>query len=509
MKTPMYPLFVVINELPPKERFKKQNLILAALWISNGEPNMPLFFQNFCLEMRKLREGMFIDNILYKIVVLQCCVDSVCRCKIQNMKQFNGYFGCSLCLHPGVAIGKQVRYPYRKCQKRDHSSTKQHMMIAQDTAKELFGIKGLSVLLSLPNFDIVRGFGVDYMHASLLGVTKQMWNQIVTCDLGINRNVVEERLISIRFPSVFPRHPRKLNEVAKFKASEWECIALYCFYPCFYGLIPKINMEHFMKFSSSLFQLLETNISVETLKTCETTLVEFAQEFAHLYGTDQEVYNVHLQTHLSDVVRNLEGLWNSSLFPYESGNGMLLDLKTGHNHPVIQVTKKYCLKRFCHYTPMPINSPIKNWVYNLWEPRKLPRLRYDSRFKFVADREILDKDIVATNFSYHSKFSFKGIRYCTKLTCEKFKYDDSFIFLNNCFFQIQNILTDEFDNIYIVGQELNSERVFNNLFLYEFSSLCRIIKINNTIRQCVNMTIRQVNEILNFISICKFRTQVD
>uniref|UniRef100_A0A8D8BA67 (northern house mosquito) hypothetical protein n=2 Tax=Culex pipiens TaxID=7175 RepID=A0A8D8BA67_CULPI len=153
-KMPLYPVFIVINDLPPRLRFSKENLIVAALWLTRaGEPSMPLLFHDFGNEMRSLRKGMNINGMEYKIVVAQCCADSVCRCKLQNSKQFNGYYGCSFCLHPGQHIDGQVRYPYLdNAVLRTHERTKQHMREAYLNDHEVFGMKGLSVFFDNSGF---------------------------------------------------------------------------------------------------------------------------------------------------------------------------------------------------------------------------------------------------------------------------------------------------------------------------------------------------------------------
>ncbi|XP_065073984.1 uncharacterized protein LOC135698043 [Ochlerotatus camptorhynchus] len=100
---PIYPstFFFTLNNLPPAIRFQKSNLMVAGLWLSNGEPNPNLLFKYFCLELRKLQEGKLIGGERYKVVLLQNCLDSVVRCKVQCSKQFNGLYGCTLCVHPG------------------------------------------------------------------------------------------------------------------------------------------------------------------------------------------------------------------------------------------------------------------------------------------------------------------------------------------------------------------------------------------------------------------------
>ncbi|XP_062709039.1 uncharacterized protein LOC134288375 isoform X2 [Aedes albopictus] len=155
---PCYPIFLTINNLPPRIRFDKNNLLLAAVWLSKGEPSIPLFFKNFCEEINQLGEGIAIGTDKYKVVVVQNCLDSVARPKLQNSTQFNGKFGCSLCLHEGkVVLGNQVRYPFRKAPSRNHTETRRHMIEAHTTGNPINGIKGLSVFLSVPHFDIVKG----------------------------------------------------------------------------------------------------------------------------------------------------------------------------------------------------------------------------------------------------------------------------------------------------------------------------------------------------------------
>lgn len=155
---PCYPIFVTINNLPPRIRFDKNNLLLAAVWLSKGEPNIPLFFKDFCEEIIKLGEGISIGPVKYKVVVVQNCLDSVARPKLQNSTQFNGKFGCSLCLHEGkIMLGNQVRYPLEKPRSRNHTDTRRDMIEAHHAGHSINGIKGLSVFLSIPYFDVVSG----------------------------------------------------------------------------------------------------------------------------------------------------------------------------------------------------------------------------------------------------------------------------------------------------------------------------------------------------------------
>lgn len=155
---PCYPIFLVVNNLPPRLRFSKHNIILAAVWLSKGDPNICLFFKNFCKETKRLRDGLEIGSNVYKVVVTQACVDTVARPKLQGTTQFNGKFGCSICLHGGkLTNGNQIRYPFQHSEQRETITTRRLMLEVNETGIPKFGIKSLSVFMFVPDFDIIYG----------------------------------------------------------------------------------------------------------------------------------------------------------------------------------------------------------------------------------------------------------------------------------------------------------------------------------------------------------------
>lgn len=155
---PCYPIFLVVNNLPPRLRFSKHNIILAAIWLSKGDPNMCLFFKNFCKETKRLRNGLEVDSDVHKVVVLQACLDTIARPKLQGTTQFNGKFGCSICLHGGKLTSKnQIRYPIQQSEQRDTITTRRLMLEVNESGVAKYGIKGLSVFMFVPDFDIIHG----------------------------------------------------------------------------------------------------------------------------------------------------------------------------------------------------------------------------------------------------------------------------------------------------------------------------------------------------------------
>lgn len=101
---------------------------------------------------------------------------------VQNQTQYNGYFSCGFCLHPGSVVDsgakngrKLVRYTesYGDDERRTENSTLQDMKLAHKSKDPKFnsnGIKGLSVAVGFPKFRLVDGYCIDYMHSTLLGI---------------------------------------------------------------------------------------------------------------------------------------------------------------------------------------------------------------------------------------------------------------------------------------------------------------------------------------------------
>lgn len=327
-KKPLYPIFCVLNNLPPKLRFQKSNLMVAGLWLSTGEPNPNLLFKYFCLELRKLKAGMVIGGQLYKVDLLQNCLDSVARCKVQCSKQFNGEYGCTLCLHSGETRSTRNGrcYPNRTTEMRDNTTTRKIMEEAHLTDRGSCGITGKSIFTYLEQFDVIRGYPVDYMHAVNLGVIKQILALLTETEnhkqeyyIGRILQAVNTRLCSIRPPSCFSRYPRSLDEQKRYKANEWEAFLLYYIYPCLYGILKEPFLNHIMELSSTIYLLLDPHLSPTTIDQCERRIREFVDQFEIHYGRDNVTYNMHLLTHLAFTARNSGALYNCSLYPYESG----------------------------------------------------------------------------------------------------------------------------------------------------------------------------------------------
>ncbi|XP_065088312.1 uncharacterized protein LOC135709828 [Ochlerotatus camptorhynchus] len=462
---------------------------------------------------------MNIDGKMYSVSLLQVNLDSVARCKVQNMKQYNGLYGCTYCLHPGeTKVSNNSRcYPnMHNVRKREDTPTRELMEEVSTTGIEKLGVMGKSVFIFLPDFDIIDCFPPDYMHAILLGVMKQLWSLWTESEnhkqpfyIGNRLGEIEKRMLSFRPPSVFPRYPRQLKEYKKYKANEWEAVLLHYLYPAVTNILPKQFLDHVMLLSSSIHQLLDPTLNEATIHSCDMNLNMFLQQFETLYGKDNMSYNVHLTGHIIEAVYNFGALYNFSLFPYESGNGMLLGFRTGNKSPLVQIERKYYMNKLCHRNYLDLNPDVKNWIQSLWSKQK-SSVQYDPKGIYILnDNLMFDADVVERSFSAHGKMYSKSFNVCTKQTCHAHKYDDSWVYINENFYAIVEILCDQNNIVYIAGQQLHSKKLCHNIYSYALTDIIKVMRVNDTIRQCINMCIKMNDRSLQFISKCKIRTQID
>lgn len=355
----MWPIQCLINELPV--HLRKKHALLAGLWFGTTKPSIDCFLRPFVSEVNRLAtEGFnWLSNSKHTcktfVHAIVCSADAVARCMLQGIKQFNGKYGCSWCLHPGERVEKgdgSVRvYPHDKYDLRTHLTFLEHAKQSV-SGDHSFGVMHASRLLLLHDFDIVCGFAVDYMHCVLLGVTRTLTSLWFDSDhhtepyyIGRKISDIDKRLLSIRPPSTISRAPRSITLRCYWKASEWRNWLLMYAVLCVNGILPAMYLQHFMLLVCAIDILYGSSISAADLTFAEVLLDHFIIDYESLYGKCHLSYNIHQLSHLPDTVRWWGPLWTTSAFPFESGNGLLSKLFNGTQGLPIQVSHRFTIFR--------------------------------------------------------------------------------------------------------------------------------------------------------------------
>ncbi|XP_037278000.2 uncharacterized protein LOC119170838 isoform X1 [Rhipicephalus microplus] len=330
--TSIWPIQLIVNELPPQQRMSK--LVLAALWFWKEKPNMALFQGTFVEKMNELCEnGVELQRQgrveKYKVYCICSSVDSVARAPMQGVTQFNGYFGCNWCLQRGERAGGATKYPVEEVEPTERSELQMlnDMEIALKGGVPVQGVKTVSPLINLPHFNIVWSFVPDYMHCVLLGVARQfleLWfNSDSACSISRHQHIVDRRLMSIKPPMDVKRLPRPTKERKWWKAKELESWLLCYSVPVLHGILEKPYMQHWACLVEALHIMLQRAISPTELTIAEGLLLEFHVRAELLFGKSVMTFNMHQLTHIAKSVRHWGPLWAHSAFPFEAGNGSL------------------------------------------------------------------------------------------------------------------------------------------------------------------------------------------
>nr|XP_042912670.1 uncharacterized protein LOC122272752 [Parasteatoda tepidariorum] len=353
-KNTLWPIQFHLNELPLNERFDGCNTMLAGLWFGRKEPIMSTYFTPFIKEAIVLfEEGVSIAGITRRVIFTSCVADSVAKAALQNIKQFNGKYGCPYCYHPGdIVESNQLKYTFGTFYERRNSNQMKKDMIAAEQSGEIVkGVKGLTPFASLPYFDLVYGFPIDYMHCCLLGVAKLMAN-IWTSSTNHGNDYylsndklkkVDDNIVAITPSQIISRRPRLFSDFVHWKANEWRAWMLFFCVPCLDNILPAKYVQNLSVFSSALFILLQAEVKKSDVELANQMLHQFVKDFQKLYGVLHMNFNVHLLLHLAKCVNVWGPLWLYSAFPFETGNGYLVKLIKGTKGVAKEIAQKYCL----------------------------------------------------------------------------------------------------------------------------------------------------------------------
>lgn len=117
--------------------------------------------------------------------------------------------------------------------------------------------------------------------------------------------------------SDFARFPRELNEVMRYKATEFRFFILYSGPVVLKSIISKPFYSNFLCLHVSMTILLSHRHD-QLIDFTNNQLIYFVQKFGELYGHEFISHNIHSLLHLCDDYKNYGPLDNCSCFPFEN-----------------------------------------------------------------------------------------------------------------------------------------------------------------------------------------------
>ena len=415
----IWPVYLVINELPPNQRFSKKNMVLWGTWQGQGKPAFQSFFQVFVKDMVDLKlngvEVSFCDNVQQcKGIVLCAPVDLQAKAMLVEMVPHNGEFGCLTCEEPGEVVrqgkGHARVYPFRrnKPDSRTSAGILQNGAKALEEKKNVKGIKSISTLHGMEWFDVVIGLPPDYMHGILLGVTKTLLKLHVSSryssqpfSIGKFIKEIDKRLTNMKPTDQIPRMPRKLEKhLHHFKANELQMWLLYYSIPSLLEYLQPPYLDHFALLVEGIYILLSDVIDEEKLVRADMVLTSFYQQFEVLYGKNNCTLNIHNVSHLTQYVKQLGPLWAYSCFPFEDMNGTLIKLVHGTGDVCVQILWSIqTLKRLSHDTQYISDPHLQGYVQRLMSIGRKVKIKHEAInckiagavTEFIPEMELCEK----------------------------------------------------------------------------------------------------------------------
>jgi len=493
-KVKLWPIFICINELPPAQRFARENTILAALWQGKDKPPFFQYIAAFGDAVSKLHsDGIsaqppgLLTSVNVRLTVLLASVDLQAKAYVANMTMHNGDYGCITCEEKGLNVkqgkGYSHCYPYRPRRQKPpmrESDDLKYVKGVQATRKErIMGICGHSGLLALEYFDMVQGIVPDYMHGVLLGVTKTLLSKWFSSKqsgkpffIGKQLNKISKRMSKIQPPDYIERLPRNLEKnYTHFKATELQTWLLYYALPSLKGYLPDVYLEHFACLSEGVHILLRDKILQSDLDRAEILLERFYEDFCQLYGEGSCGLNVHnIGCHLVYYVRLWGPLFCWSCFGFEDSNADLLNAVHGTGNVLKPVLKmKHAQFRIWSLDiPSYVESPEMNFLSRMvpkWRKRwqNLQKCQncyisgavtscqfenHDREFILNRTQAVSMKDLkkvkrvkVHSQYLYSKEYSRMNQRICHVVLCGN----------NNCY-SVEYFLLNEVSGIvYAVG----------------------------------------------------------
>lgn len=166
------------------------------------------------------------------------------------------------------------------------------------------------------------------MHLVCLGSVKK----IILLWLGMFKNspvhvriqsknilLITNHLFSIKqyITCDFSRKPRGLNEVVRWKATEFRLFLLYTGPIVLKGILLNEYYLHFLCLHVALRILLTSNSIEKKINFSEKILIHFVEKFEEIFGSQFSSLNIHGLLHIVDDYRKYGSLDNCSCFPFE------------------------------------------------------------------------------------------------------------------------------------------------------------------------------------------------
>ena len=348
-------IYMMINNLPRTERYKKENVICVG--IMPGPREASTYDINNYLEplINELEElyatGAHIPTAAsphqlqhIRAALLMVACDMPAARKVSGFLSYMSRRACYKCDRTFVTIdgnvqhsGFEQQYPQPTMQENREAASlwlTATNAAAQEAFEKESGVRW-SQLHRLPYFDLVRCTVVDPMHNLLLGTTKFMMELWVKTEAltGEHLDVIKDKAEGMIIPPNFDLI-KVLNLSRKgfsyMKAAEWKSWCLVYSPFLLVGLLDTAKLQNWMDFVNACRLLFKPSLTEDELTRAHQLLLSFCTGFEEIYGAEEVTPNIHTHIHIRDTIQDFSVIYAFWLFSFERYNGLLGSIETNH-----------------------------------------------------------------------------------------------------------------------------------------------------------------------------------
>jgi len=215
-----------------------------------------------------------------------------------KIKGHNGFSSCARCEIEGEYKENRLCFPYCDISKREAKQTHNNY-VHQTDINHHSPYTTISRIVEISGVDVVSSFSLDYMHLVTLGVMKKLLLLWIKGPLSVrlpSSKIKHLTKLSLSFKSEFPcefsRKPRSLDEVARWKATEFRSFLLYVGPVILKNIVSADYLKNFITLNIAMIILLSLNHR-SFIQYADDLLNYFVETFEQIYGQDLVSSNIH------------------------------------------------------------------------------------------------------------------------------------------------------------------------------------------------------------------------
>lgn len=315
---------------------------VCAVYCGRGKPPADEFLADFVDELKPLVTHGFTHEGRFHQVKISCFVcDAPAKALIKGVQVHSGYHSCCYCTTKGKWKGRVV-FPQTNAPLRTDESFRamedKHHHISE------------SPLLSL-DIDMIKAFPCDYQHLLCLGVGRKLLTRVmcgqknvggrIVTDEGLER--INKRLLAVLrwWARDFNRRPRILEELMRWKATEFRQFILYLIPVVLRGsVLPAKALELFFLLHIAMTIVVRRDLLSRYSDVADWCLNDFVTKAKVYLKTEFITHNVHNLVHIVSHCNVYGPVDNFSAFPFENELHVLKRAVRGTSKVIQQIVSR-------------------------------------------------------------------------------------------------------------------------------------------------------------------------